>query len=52
MRLSQILMITADSLYFDFSLAINEGEKSHEVKVNKLYKLENIFIETQLFLFF
>lgn len=48
MGFSQTLKITADSLYFDFNLAVNAAKKRKQRKSNTFFKLEDIIGATQL----
>ena len=48
MGYSQSLKITADSLYFDFNLAVDSTKRRNETKINNYYKLEDIISATQL----
>jgi hypothetical protein len=44
----QSLKLTADSLYYNFDLAVDSTKRRSEIKVNRHYKLEDIVNSNQL----
>ena len=48
----QSLKITADSLYFNFSLSVDSTKKKNQTKVNGHYKLDDLIEKSLLVNFF